>query len=140
MSTPECIKIINQLKAILEGISSENGYNSDLESQVYFMRQWFDVRNYEQPWLSFFVLDESLVENKGCSYKQELNFKVEVYADNKLPEDMLNLVSDVKRALLLADNYLSIIYIGYEINLPEEGSSIMSAIINFKINYVENIK
>lgn len=140
MLTPKIITITSQLKQALESISVQSGYITDLGSQVYFMRQWFDARNSIQPWLSFFILDESLVDSKGCSYKQELNFRVEVYSDIQLPEHIFNLVSDIKRALLLDDYLLSINYLGYEINLPDEGSSIISAIINFKINYVENIK
>ena len=134
------LSIISTIKQALEKISVQDGFYTDVGSQVYFMRQWFDFRDTALPALSYFILEESQVEHKACSYKQELSLKVEAYAEQSEPQYIFNLTSDIKRALLNLKDDLAIDYLGYEITLPEEGSNLVSVILNFRIHYVEHIQ
>jgi hypothetical protein len=134
------LNIINTTKQALEQITIQNGFYTDVGSQVYFMQQWFDFRDTALPALSFFILEESQVEHKACSYKQELSLKVEVYAEQSEPEHIFDLAADIKRALLGSKINLTMDYLGYEITLPEEGSNLVSVILNFRIYYIEHIQ
>ncbi len=134
------LSIISTIKQALEKISVQDGFYTDVGSQVYFMRQWFDFRDTALPALSYFILEESQVEHKACSYKQELSLKIEAYAEHSEAEYIFDLAADIKRALLSLKNNLTIDYLGYEITLPEEGSNLVSVILNFRIHYIEHIQ
>ncbi len=138
LSNPKVISVLEYIKQALEQITINNNYYTDVGSQVYFMRQWFDVRDSKLPCVSYYLLEESPVEHKGCSYKQEINLKIEVFTEEELDSSLFFLISDIKRALL-ASNIQPLFYLGYEINLPDEGSCLISVTLNFNIHYIENI-
>jgi hypothetical protein len=134
------LSIIKTIKQTLEQITIQDGFYTDVGSRVYFMRQWFDFRDAALPALSYFILEESQVEHKACSYKQELSLKVEAYTEHGQPDHIFDLTSDVKKSLLSSKSNLAIDYLGYEITLPEEGSNLVSVILNFRIHYIEHIQ
>lgn len=108
---------------------------------VYFNKQWFDFREvHRAPVLSLFILEETLLDNKGNSYKQELSAHIEAFVASNNEDYIYHLVTDIKSALLIQQYPFSISYQGYEISLPDEGAHIVSARVKFKIVYFENIK
>ncbi len=124
------IKIINALTHALE----------EKKLNIHFNKQWFDFREISRcPVLSLFLLEELPIEQKGHTYKQELSAHVEAYVASVNDDYIYHLVSDIKSALLKPEFPFSIPYQGYEINLPDEGSQVVSARVKFKIIYLENI-
>jgi len=127
------MNVIKIIKALLDTLKA-NGWD------VTFNKQWFDfreVRNF--PLISLFILEESPIEHKGTSYKQELSAHIEGFIDSNNDESIYHLISDIKTALLIPEFPFTISYQGYEINLPEDGASVVSVRIKFKIIYLENM-
>lgn len=138
--TDQTVLIASIIKSQLQKINTTQNYYTNAGYEVYFLKQWFDFNNLVLPAVNFFILEESLIENKGCSYKQELTLKIETFVSDKNENEIYLSIADVKQALLSNKDDLNIQYLGYELNLPEEGSRIISAHMHFKILYVENIK
>lgn len=129
--------MLTKTEQIAQDISSAL---SNAGINAHFMRQWFDFRDTILPMVSFFLLEETLMENKGKSYHQELCLKIEIYTKHQPISAIYRFLNTVKQALLSATFNRAINYLGYEINLPDEGSPIISAMMNFKIQYVETIQ
>jgi hypothetical protein len=127
------MNVLKIIKAIVYSLKEK-------KLNIHFNKQWFDFREISQcPVLSLFVLEESPVEQKGHSFKQELSAHIEGYIASNNDDCIYLLVSDVKSALLNQEFPFAISYQGYEINLPEEGSQMVSVRVKFKIIYLENI-
>lgn len=132
--------IIAQMVLALKAIRPLAHYHNDIGANVFLNKQWFDRRDSNKcPELSLFVLEETLLESKGNCYKQELTIHVEGFLWQNSSEKIYLLAADVKRALLGAKFPFGITYHGYEINLPDDGASVMRVQVKFKVIYFENI-
>lgn len=132
--------IAETLTAALKEIRIKNSYHTDAGLNVFHARQWFDFREIgKYPALSLFVTEESLIDFKGCSFKQALNIKVEGYIELNQIKTLYLLASDVKRVLLSQEYHFTLEYEGHEMNQPDEGSSIGSVQVKFKVTYLEQI-
>jgi hypothetical protein len=128
------MSVLKIIKAILDALKEK-------KLNVKFNKQWFDFREISRcPVLSLFILEETPLEHKGHSYKQELSAHIEGYIASFNDEFIYHLVSDIKSALFKHEFPFTISYQGYEINLPDEGAHVVSVRVKFKIIYLENIK
>lgn len=123
------VDIIQSITRLLKG----DGFN------VFCAKQWFDFRTQSEPVLSVFVLEESLLDFKGSSFKQELIGRIEGHVQQSKSEDIYCLASYIKHTLLTAHFPFQFYYLGYDISLPEEGSNMISLQVRFKVTYVEEI-
>lgn len=134
------IKIIQSISNALRTIKQDQGCYTNGGFNVFCARQWFDFREQGPPSLSVFILEESLLDTKGASYKQSLNGKVEGHIQQGRPEEIYYLAADIKQALLTTNFPFQFQYLGYEITPPDEGSNISSVQVRFTVTYIEEIR
>ncbi|MGE3319825.1 MAG: hypothetical protein AB7I18_11080 [Candidatus Berkiella sp.] len=140
MKQPKSILIIKELIQGLKEIRSKNKHYTNAGINVFFNKRWIDCRiDDEHPFLSLFISEENLIERKGNSCKYELAAHIEGYQFNRKDNDIYYLLADVKHVLLKNWDSFSLLYQGHELTIPEEGASITSVQIKFKIIYMENI-
>lgn len=108
------------------------------ELRVFFNQPYIDCREkLHFPALSLLILEETLLEQKGMNFKQELTVHLEGFIASN--QNIYNFITQVKTALFKNTFPFTLHYQGYEITLPEEGSQITSVRIKFKIIYLENM-
>lgn len=128
--TITALKIIDSLIERLKGIGCK----------VYFNHLGLDLREpQEELPVSLVLLEETPIHQKADCYKHELALSVQAFCDYPRHTQIFHLIDKIKTTLLNPKPIFEFSYLGYEIDLPEDGSAIMRIKIKFKACYFENI-